>query len=88
MNRQTSVNQFVIRVTNNEALRKFFTLILLSKSNEQKQQIENTFWLNIKELDKENRERLLESYRLTLPQLLTMSRDLRSKVNGLGENSK
>jgi hypothetical protein len=86
MNRYISVNKFVNRVTENEALRTFFTLLLMSNNNEQKKVIEHDFWESVEALDVENRENLLESYRLTLPQLLKMSRELRSEVIDLNKN--
>jgi hypothetical protein len=86
MNRYISVNKFVNRVTENEALRTFFTLLLMSNNNEQKRVIEHDFWESVEALDADNRENLLESYRLTLPQLLKMSRELRSEVIDLNKN--
>ena len=86
MNRYISVNKFVNRVTENEALRTFFTLLLMSNNNEQKKSVELDFWKTVEVLDADSRETLLESYRLTLPQLLKMSRELRSEVTDLTKN--
>ena len=86
MNRYISVNKFVNRVTENEALRTFFTLLLMSNNNEQKKSVEQEFWKTVEILDADSREKLLESYRLTLPQLLKMSRELRSDVIDLSKN--
>jgi hypothetical protein len=85
MNRYISVNKFVNRVTENEALRTFFTLLLMSNNNEQKRIVEHDFWKSVEALDADIRENLLESYRLTLPQLLKMSRELRSEVIDLNK---
>jgi hypothetical protein len=86
MNEYSSVNKFVNRVTENEALRTFFTLLLMSNNNEQKKIVELDFWATVEALDADNKENLLESYRLTLPQLLKMSRELRSDIINLNKN--
>jgi hypothetical protein len=85
MNRYISVNKFVNRVTENEALRTFFTLLLMSNSTEQKKIVERDFWESVDALDPDIRENLFESYRLTLPQLLIMSRELRSEAIDLNK---
>jgi hypothetical protein len=86
MNRYISVNKFVNRVTENEALRTFFTLLLMSNNDEQKKIVEQDFWKTVEALDAESKENVLHSYRLTLPQLLKISRELRSEVIDLNKN--
>lgn len=83
MNRYTNVSKFVNQVTNNDALRTFFTLLLMAQNPEQKQAIEKDFWQAVEKLDAENREFLMADYRQTLPQLLQISRTLRAETKDL-----
>jgi hypothetical protein len=83
MNRYISVNKFVCRVTENEALRTFFTLLLMS---EHRETVEHDFWQNVEMLEPTIKEDLMNDYRKTLPQLLQMTKDLRSEVTEYRRN--
>ena len=83
MNRYTNVSKFTQEVTNNAALKTYFTLLLMSQNTEQKQAIEQDFWKAVEKLDAENRESLMTDYRQTLPQLLQISRNLRAEAKDL-----
>jgi hypothetical protein len=86
MNRYISVNKFVCRVTENEALRTFFTLLLMSHNVEQRETVEHDFWQNVEMLEPTIKEDLMNDYRKTLPQLLQMTKDLRLEVTEYRRN--
>lgn len=87
MTRYINVSKFVNNVTNNDALKTFFTLLLMAQNAEQKQAIEKDFWQAVEKLDAENRESLMADYRQTLPQLLQISRNLRAEIKDLARIS-
>jgi hypothetical protein len=84
MNKYISVYRTVCELTENEALRTFFTLILMADSLEHRLELETKFVQELSTLPNGEQEELKVAWRNSLKNLLTATKTLHQDVVDYG----
>ncbi|MBC7774349.1 MAG: hypothetical protein H7246_02840 [Phycisphaerae bacterium] len=77
------VHDMVNRLTDNPALRTFFTLYLMAKSSEERQVLSKQFWQEVETLQGAELQVLKDAFSRSFKQLLPMVNQLHEKTLNL-----
>jgi len=80
MNKYSMVYDMVTRLTENPTLRTFFTIYLMSGSDEERQVLSKKFWQDAETLNEAERQALKEAFNRSFKQLLPLANQLYDKV--------
>ena len=80
MLKYAQVHQLVSKLTENDVLRTFYTLLLMAETEEEKGKIDSKFWHELKELPKEEQEVLKAAFREATRKLPVLTKDLWMRV--------
>jgi hypothetical protein len=79
MFRYTRVNQLVSSITENEALKTYYTLLLMAETNIEKEAIDTRFWTQFKELDLDEKTFIRKAFQMAEKKLLSITSELRQE---------
>jgi hypothetical protein len=79
MFRYTRVNQLVSTITENEALKTYYTLLLMAETNIEKEAIDARFWTQFKELDLDEKTFIRKAFQMAEKKLLSITSELRQE---------
>ena len=77
----SNVNKLVNRLTDNEALKTYYTLLLMAESEEAKLMVDKQFWLKFEELNAAEKDPIRLAFQQAERNLLTETKMLSQDVN-------
>ena len=80
MHRYSSIQKLVNKLTDNEALRTFYTLLLMGENEDEKRLIDARFWAAFKELPKNEQVVLKTDFKKAAMRLPQLTDDLLHRV--------
>ncbi len=84
-----NVNRLVTKLTDNEALRTYYTLLLMAETDASKSDIDNRFWNEFDVLPEFEQKTMKEELKKVVKKLPELTADLRDRVVDFSEkNSK
>ena len=81
MERYANVNKLVNRLTDNEALKTYYTLLLMAESEEAKLLVDKQFWLKFEELNAIEKDPIRLAFQQAERNLLKETKLLKQDVN-------
>ena len=81
MERYINVNKLVNRLTDSEALKTYYTLLLMADSEEAKLLIDKQFWLKFEEINAADKSQIRLAFQQAERNLLKETKLLRQEVN-------
>ena len=81
MERYINVNKLVNRLTDSEALKTYYTLLLMADSEEAKLLIDKQFWLKFEEINATDKSQIRLAFQQAERNLLKETKLLRQEVN-------
>ena len=81
MERYVNVNKLVNRLTDSEALKTYYTLLLMADSEEAKLLIDKQFWLKFEEINATDKSQIRLAFQQAERNLLKETKLLRQEVN-------
>lgn len=89
MQKFAEVNRLVTKLTDNEALRTYYTLLLMAETDASKADIDNRFWNEFDALPEFEQKTMKEELKKVVKKLPELTADLRDRVVDFSEkNSK
>jgi hypothetical protein len=80
MFRYISVNKLVNTITNNEALKTYYTLLLMAESEAEKDSVDKRFWTQFNELNSEEKTIIRKALQTAEKGLLNATLELHQEV--------
>ena len=80
MRKYSMVHDMVTRLTDNAALRTFFTLYLMARSSEERQVLSKQFWQDAETLQDAERQAFKDAFARSFKQLLPLVNQLHEKI--------
>jgi hypothetical protein len=81
MERYINANRLVNRLTDNEALKTYYTLLLMAENEEAKTLIDKQFWLKFEELNAEDKTQIRLAFQQAERNLLKETKLLHQEVD-------
>ena len=80
MYKYSSIQRLVNKLTDNEALRTFYTLLLMGENEEEKRLTDARFWAALKELPEQEQAILRDDFKAAAKKLPQLTDDLLHRV--------
>jgi hypothetical protein len=88
MQKFAQVNRLVTKLTENEALRTYYTLLLMAETDASKSEIDNRFWSEFDALSEFEQKTMRDELKKVVKKLPELTADLLNRVVGFSENSR
>ena len=85
MQKFAEVNRLVTKLTDNEALRTYYTLLLMAETDAVKSDIDNRFWNEVDALPEFEQKTMKEELKKVVKKLPELAADLRDRVVDFSE---
>jgi hypothetical protein len=86
MQKFAQVNRLVTKLTENEALRTYYTLLLMAETDASKSDIDNRFWNEFDALSENEQKTMREELKKVVKKLPELTADLLNRVVSFSEN--
>jgi hypothetical protein len=86
MQKFAQVNRLVNKLTENEALRTYYTLLLMAETDASKSDIDNRFWNEFDALSEFEQKTMKEELKKVVKKLPELTADLLNRTVGFSEN--
>ena len=80
MHKYSNIQKLVNKLTENDALRTFYTLLLMSENEEEKRLVDARFWAAFQNLTDDEKIRLKADFKETVKKLPLLTEDLLIRV--------
>jgi hypothetical protein len=88
MQKFAQVNRLVTKLTENEALRTYYTLLLMAETDASKSDIDNRFWNEFDALSENEQKTLRDELKKVVKKLPELTTDLLNRVVGFSEKNR
>jgi hypothetical protein len=88
MQKFAQVNRLVTKLTENEALRTYYTLLLMAETDASKSDIDNRFWNEFDALSENEQKTLRDELKKVVKKLPELTADLLNRVVGFSEKNR
>lgn len=88
MHKFAQVNRIVTKLTENEALRTYYTLLLMAETDVSKSDIDNRFWIEFDALSENEQKIIREELKKVVKKLPELTTDLLDRVVVFFDNNR